>query len=256
VAVGCTMRYHFGFRLFRWRGPIVLIVLLTGIYFVTRPNPQDQEVRRWLARAEMRLQLGDARGVYDSFEGALRASGGSPRTYLDVAELWSRYGGFRQSLRAAEEAVEAARRLHDREVQYWALRLIADIYRRADRFPAAAEALERALKVRPKDAGVMNDLAYYYAEANTRLARAEPLAREAVRAEPWNASFVDTLGWVYFKAGRYEEAQRELRLAVHLTPDQAVLRRHLGAVLLELGDRRAAGIEFKKAGILERWWLY
>lgn len=78
----------------------------------------------------------------------------------------------------------------------------------------AVEHLERALSARPDDVGLANDAAYAYAEAGIELDRAEKLVRTAVLAEPDNASFLDTLGWVLCRRGETEAGLAQLEAAV------------------------------------------
>ncbi|MBL4684326.1 MAG: rhomboid family intramembrane serine protease [Nannocystaceae bacterium] len=71
------------------------------------------------------------------------------------------------------------------------------------RFDEAGLALERALANRPDDAALANAVAYAFAEADTRLDRAKALVDGALAAEPGNADFLDTLGWVQCRRGEF-----------------------------------------------------
>ena len=55
----------------------------------------------------------------------------------------------------------------------------------------------------PDDAGAMNDLGYLWADQDKNLQRARRMIRKAVDAEPDNAAYRDSLGWVLFRLGRY-----------------------------------------------------
>ena len=77
----------------------------------------------------------------------------------------------------------------------------------------AAAALERALEERPEDASLANAVAYGWAKAGTELDRAEELVRVALKAEPENADYLDTLGWVLCRQGEVEAGMVELRRA-------------------------------------------
>lgn len=84
----------------------------------------------------------------------------------------------------------------------------------------ASAAYERALKRRPDDARLANDLAYGLARAGARLEDAERLARGALESEPDNAAYLDTLGWVLCRQGRVEAGLAELRRAVEASEDE------------------------------------
>lgn len=110
--------------------------------------------------------------------------------------------------------------------------------------------IERAHKLWPDDIGICNDLGYFYADTNTNLNLALVLTRKAVSEEPKQAMYIDSLGWVYYRLGRNQDALRELLKAVDISPDNADLRIHLGAVYFALGKSDEAAIEFEKAKTL------
>jgi tetratricopeptide (TPR) repeat protein len=96
---------------------------------------------------------------------------------------------------------------------------------------AARDVLERA----PASARALNFLGYLYADHDRKLAEAEGLIRRALEQDPDNGAYVDSMGWVYYRQGRLEEARRELERAVHLTEGDPVVREHLGDVYVGLG---------------------
>jgi tetratricopeptide (TPR) repeat protein len=61
-----------------------------------------------------------------------------------------------------------------------------------------------------------------------------------VTIEPENGDFLDSLGWVYFKLNRLEEAEKRLRQAVEHSQENAVACDHLGDVLMALGHPQDA----------------
>ena len=68
-----------------------------------------------------------------------------------------------------------------------------------------------------------------------------------MKQEPDNGAYVDSLGWVLFKLGRYEEALPHLRRAADLMKDDAVPLDHLADTLLKLGKRDEASARLKHA---------
>jgi len=77
----------------------------------------------------------------------------------------------------------------------------------------AAASFERALARRPEDVELANAVAYALAKAGTELERAEVLVRRALEADPENADYLDTLGWVLCRRGETEAGMAELRRA-------------------------------------------
>jgi tetratricopeptide (TPR) repeat protein len=74
----------------------------------------------------------------------------------------------------------------------------------------ALQEQERRWQTNPVDAGAANDLGYQWAAAGVRLDEAETLVRGAVARNPRLAAYLDSLGWVLYKQGAYEEAHRWL----------------------------------------------
>jgi tetratricopeptide (TPR) repeat protein len=70
-------------------------------------------------------------------------------------------------------------------------------------------ALEAAQQLEPDEAGVNNDLGYSYADRGVKLDKAERLVRRALAEQPDNVAFMDSLGWVFYKQGRFAEAARK-----------------------------------------------
>jgi membrane associated rhomboid family serine protease len=80
-------------------------------------------------------------------------------------------------------------------------------------FEPAAAHFDQALLASPDDAQLANAVAYSLAEAGVDLERAESLVRESLGAEPDNADYLDTLGWILCRQGRAEEGRATLEQA-------------------------------------------
>ncbi len=94
-------------------------------------------------------------------------------------------------------------------------------------------AVRDVLKQEPASPAALNFLGYLLADHNRKLAEAEALIQRAVQQEPDNGAFLDSLGWVYYRLGRFQEARVKLERAVQLTGDAVVLE-HLGDVYKDL----------------------
>ena len=71
------------------------------------------------------------------------------------------------------------------------------------------------------------------------------LAERAVALKP-AGHVLDTLGWVYYRLGRYEEARRAIEEASRLLPEDEVIFEHLGDVLAALGKTAAAKAAYQR----------
>ncbi len=99
----------------------------------------------------------------------------------------------------------------------------------------------------------LNDVGYFYALAGVRLQRAKQYTETAVKINPLESAFVDSLGWVYFKLGRYHDACFYLERAVRLMAPQQnpELHYHLGAAYAREGRILRAEVELYKALTLD-----
>lgn len=104
-----------------------------------------------------------------------------------------------------------------------------------ERFDEAVEWLEQVLDEFPEDPSACNDLGYLWADRNMRLYRSLRMIQKALEAEPDNAAYRDSLGWVLFRLGRYDEALRELEKAATADPDPVILD-HLGEAYKAVGQ--------------------
>ncbi|WP_417999902.1 tetratricopeptide repeat protein [Kiritimatiella glycovorans] len=105
---------------------------------------------------------------------------------------------------------------------------------------AAARLLRRAIDQDPEFAEAYNYLAYMWAEDGVHLDRALELAQKALKLEKDNGAYIDTLGWIYYRQGRYERAREQLERAARLMPDDPTILEHLGDALLKLDEPQLA----------------
>lgn len=111
----------------------------------------------------------------------------------------------------------------------------------------AAEMLLKAIELDPNDHRALNYLAYSWADRGLHLDRALELVRRALELDPNNGAYLDTLGWIYFRQGRFEEALAELRRALDLEPEEWEILDHYGDALRALGRTEEAIPFWKRA---------
>jgi Flp pilus assembly protein TadD len=73
------------------------------------------------------------------------------------------------------------------------------------------------------------------------------MIKRAVRAEPTNASYLDSLGWVHFKLGQLDEAERHLSDAARRNPRSVAIQEHLGDLHQRRGRTEDARAAWRKA---------
>ena len=105
----------------------------------------------------------------------------------------------------------------------------------------------RALELNPEHPQVLNYLGYSLVEEQIKLDEALDMIERAVAAQPESGYIVDSLGWVLYRLGRYEEAVIHMERAVELEPVDPVINDHLGDVLWAVGRYTEARFQWKRA---------
>ncbi len=115
-------------------------------------------------------------------------------------------------------------------------------------FDGTEKNLRAALGFDPNDADILNFLGYHLADKNKKIPEAKELVERALQLDPDNGFYLDSLGWVYYRMGRGDEAVDNIRRAIRaMNTDDAVLRDHLGDAYLLAGDTDRAIQEWQRA---------
>ena len=142
------------------------------------------------------------------------------------------------------EAVTAAREgLEEHPADPALLFALGQAYDRAGQRDAALAQMRSVLTVKADHAEALNYLGYSYAERGERLDEAQELLERALKLEPENGYYLDSLGWVFFKRGDLERAAKALEQADALVGPEPTILEHLGdcyRAARRLGDAAAA----------------
>jgi tetratricopeptide (TPR) repeat protein len=103
----------------------------------------------------------------------------------------------------------------------------------------------------PNNSQTLNYLGYMLADRNTHLEEALNLIKHAVDLDPQNGAYLDSLGWAYFRLGRYDEAEANLRRAAAKTPNDATVQDHLAELYAKTGKLKLAEMHWERA--LNEW---
>ncbi len=183
---------------------------------------------------------------YESFEELVP---GEPTTSFCLGMLHSFDEDFETALTHYERALDLAQ-THHRNTQilnedfYFSY---AAAYERTGDIEKAEELFLQALELNPEHANAHNYLAYMWSEHNVHLDRAIEHINEAIQLVPDSGAFIDTLGWILYMQGNYEEALKEIEQANSLTPNDPTITDHLGDTLLKLDRTEEAIDQWKHA---------
>ena len=136
----------------------------------------------------------------------------------------------------------------DKSVRVSAYSSIGDIYHEKGDEKKAFAAYEKALKLDPDYAPVLNNYAYYLSLKGKKLKKAYSMSKKTVEADPDNATYLDTFAWILHLMGRDLEAKPQLKHAMlYGGKDSAVILDHYAEVLYALKEYEMARIYWKQA---------
>ncbi len=242
------------------------------------PAPSRAPIKPGPAKAEFAKAAAN-------YEQSLLINPGRANTYLRLAELL--IGPLKESERAVKILTEARQRFHNiPEFTYYlaiALReakhpqqavttfeealneaqgdneemLTARFYfeygaaaDQAGLYDKAADLLRKSIALDPANAAeAYNYIGFMWAEHNLHLDEAEEMIGRALQLDPNNGAYLDSLGWVHYRKGKYDEALSELlRAAQNLAHDDPIVFEHIGDTYSKL-NRVAQALEFWQRAI-------
>ena len=110
-------------------------------------------------------------------------------------------------------------------------------YERIKNYKEADKDLLNALSVSPNDAYILNYLAYSWLERDYKIEEAIEMLEIAYKAKSNDPYIIDSLGWAYYLTDDYLEAEKFLKRAVELMPDDPVVNDHYGDILWKLNRK-------------------
>lgn len=121
------------------------------------------------------------------------------------------------------------------------------IYENTGRHEQSIKEMEEVLKIDPDNAEALNFIGYSYADRGVKLDEAERMIRRALELKPENGFITDSLGWVYFKLNKTNLAIRYLEKATSIIPDDPTIAEHLGDAYEKGGLLQKALMIYRKA---------
>lgn len=123
----------------------------------------------------------------------------------------------------------------------------ASVEEQSGHWPQAEQDLQMSLKLSPDQAQVLNYLGYSWVDRGEHLPEALAMLEKARALSPYDGYIVDSVGWAYFKLGRYEDAAKTLQSAVLLVPGDSTINEHLGDAYWRIGKKRDAHFQWSHA---------
>ena len=194
-----------------------------------------------IIEADLHGRRGDAERGEDLLVELLGENRDVPRAHLALASFYSEQHRLREALLV----LESAQRQFPGETSI--LFLLGAVLEQSDRFADAERAFRRVLNRDPEHAQALNYLGYMLADRGERLDESVALIARAVERDPHNGSYLDSLGWAYFKLDRLDLAEPPLRAAGDQLQRNSVVQDHLGDLLNRLEQYAEAIAAWRRA---------
>jgi tetratricopeptide (TPR) repeat protein len=201
--------------------------------------------------AELKLAVGDDAGARAALEPLLAGDEEDVIAGLGALERRKRYQESAASARAALDRLKNAP-----DVEF----ILAASLERMGSWDEAVPVFRRLIEGHPDNPTSLNYLGYMFADKGVNLEEALALIQRAVKLDPTSGAYLDSLGWIHFRLGNLDLAEKHLTEAARLEPYDATVHEHLGDLFAARGDRakaeeaylRAVGNEPDEPGQKER----
>jgi tetratricopeptide (TPR) repeat protein len=212
--------------------------------------PDDRDLRMVLD-----AQLADT-GELDKSVADIRSMlKGGPEdreVYLRLGIIFTRAKRYDDALQALAKAEQLSAKPDDKGYVSF---LRGDLYQREKMFDQAETEFKKVLTTTgptdPQSAATLNYLGYMNADRGVKLEESLNYIKQALTFEPNNGAYLDSLGWAYFKLGKYDQAEENLTKAeAHMGTDPTV-QEHLGDLYQKMGRLKLAAAHWDRA--VQEW---
>ncbi len=125
--------------------------------------------------------------------------------------------------------------------------LQGSLYEKQKKYTEAEKAFRRALEFQNDDPAVLNYLGFMFADRGQHLDEAQTMIQKAVKSDPINGAYLDSLGWVYFKQNKLDLAEEYLKKAIIFLNTDSNIHDHLGDLYFKIKKYDDARTEWNKS---------
>ena len=205
-------------------------------------EPKDRGMKVLLA-----MQLADNGHAEEGIALANTLLTKGPTDYQVYRALATMYTRLRKWKEAADSINQAEQLANKPEEKFDVHFLRGTLLERQERLNEAESEFRAALAIDPKNPNALNYLGYMLADHDTKLDEALGMIQKAVELDPQNYAYLDSLGWAYFKVGKYNLAEEDLRKAVERNSTDATVHDHLGELYEKTGRLKLAASQWEES---------
>ena len=168
--------------------------------------------------------------------------------YITLAQMNTRLKRWNDAEEALDKAEQLSSKPDEKEYVYF---LRGSTYERQKKYDQADEMFRKVLAVNPQNTMTLNYLGYMLADRGVKLEEALGYIKKALELDPANGAYLDSLGWAYFKLGKYDLAEENLVKAAQRINSDPTVQDHLGDLYQKTGRLKLAAAHWEHA--LNEW---
>ncbi|MEY4385176.1 MAG: hypothetical protein RLY20_459 [Verrucomicrobiota bacterium] len=212
-------------------------------------NPKFEQAYYDLAVAQLSIQKTNE--VFKTLQAAQKKFGESFISEYLLGLANTRVGRYAEAVKRYTSAEIIARASDPKRLTAQFYFQAGSALERKGDYTEAVKYFEKAMELKPEFPEAANYLGYMWAERGENLERAKGLIEQAVKAEPKNDAYLDSMAWVLFKQGKAREALPFMQQAVEIAEEEKnldpSLYDHLGDIWAALGDKEKARAAWSNA---------
>ena len=208
--------------------------------------PDDHDLRMVLD-AQL-ADTGDPEKPLADVRSLLKGKPEDREVYVRLAIMYTRLKRYSDAEEALNKAETLSTKAEDKEYVHF---LRGDTYEHEKKYDEAEAEFKKVLAANPQSAVTLNYLGYMNADRGVQLEESLNYIKLAVSLDPTNGAYLDSLGWVYFKLGKYDLAEENLNKASLRMGSDPTVQDHLGDLFQKTGRLRLAAAHWERA--VEEW---
>ncbi|MCP5072027.1 MAG: tetratricopeptide repeat protein [Rhodobacteraceae bacterium] len=209
------------------------------------PEDDPMFLNAELGRSDALIDAEKHDAAIEVLRGLARSHGDIPRVHMSLGDILRGQERYEEAGEAYDIAVSM---IDDPAPNHWFLFYARGITNeRSDDWDQAEADFRKALELSPDQPLVLNYLGYSLVELRMKLDEAQHMIEKAVAARPQDGFITDSLGWVLYRIGKFEDAVAPMERAVELVSDDPIINDHLGDVYWMVNRKREAEFQWKRA---------
>jgi len=202
---------------------------------------QNELPHLWILRGINYIEMDSLDRAAENFLNSLDKFPDDPALNYYTGTVLSRQRKFSQAIEYLEKSTEK----DPDNIQ--SILSLAGAYDELKKFEKSEKLYQKLIELDPDSPVINNNYAYHLSIRGLKLEQALEYSKKALTADPENAPYLDTIGWIYYKIGDYYQAKYYIEQSLAIQKSSPEVMEHLGEVYFKLGDTNNAELYWKKA---------